>query len=404
MTQEELDHLLDKKREDKHPIEITDQTFTGQIRLRFAVNLHFDRCIFDDLVTYSLGNNSNFAIILNSCSVKGELMGNKGPQIRISNSDINLLNLRGAPCHVLKTKVIKMFSEGTHTPSLHCIECKIDTLLFRGVTFDSGNFMNCTFIKDVIITAGNSLHFKFQFSTIFHGSVMISTQGALKLVIEDCKFLSQTKQEFVIHSDDISGVELTNISLEKIYLFLYGIKDFMFTYQNVLFPKAIHFYKNSDINWQYLSTIFRKMKHNFEEKKDHIQARIFASMELESHYLYLTQDKKEKWFNHFPLYTSKVSNDFGRNWIKPLIFFLGTSFILLIALGYSMELDFSSIPDLLVSGDYFIFLLPTHDLNMFDKYQPTYIGTVATIDFFQRLVSGFFIFQFIRAFRFHVAK
>ncbi|MEM8568313.1 MAG: hypothetical protein AAGF85_17765 [Bacteroidota bacterium] len=128
--------------------------------------------------------------------------------------------------------------------------------------------------------------------------------------------------------------------------------------------------------------------------------RYYQSLEQE-----LYSDTLKFNFEKIPLLISKYANRFGRNWWLPLLCIIGVSLYLyfMAAFAYprfTFYSDFGKvIIDKFLDGHIWTFMLPTHRLST--VFPNNTSGWVIFIDFLQRIVSGFLIYQFIRAFRFN---
>ncbi|MEM8568317.1 MAG: hypothetical protein AAGF85_17785 [Bacteroidota bacterium] len=132
-------------------------------------------------------------------------------------------------------------------------------------------------------------------------------------------------------------------------------------------------------------------------------ARYFQSVEQEMYFHTLTW--KGDLIEKAPLSLSHITNKFRRNWWLPLLWIFGLShlFYFIATIPYislTLYSDFwGTIGAKFFDGHSLTFMLPTHRLSLVFPNNPS--ALVVAIDFVQRIVSGFLIFQFIRAFRFN---
>jgi hypothetical protein len=225
-------------------------------------------------------------------------------------------------------------------------------------------------------------------------------------------------------------VKLANINLSNVLLTVHTT-SLEFSYEGITWPARYEQY-----GWQStpehisLQLLFTVLKKKSKDKGDEIQERVFASFELQAYYLAQSFSRPKimfaetKWcylkkpvFHNFrwsninlyllPFDLSYWSNRFGRSWGLPfwwlvlstIIFYLITILILSSINDTSPRLVWETLNGL---GAGYQYLLPTHSFQIFKPYNGN--GWIFFIDAIQRIFSGYFIFQFVRAFRFHVAR
>lgn len=161
--------------------------------------------------------------------------------------------------------------------------------------------------------------------------------------------------------------------------------------------------------------IYRQIKFALERQGDRISSLKFKALEMNAY-------KKElfaqvKWYkrifngNRFVLWVGKT-NDFGQNWIKPILFAIGFGilFHLLIVIGISDKLSY--FPNLekesfsITWNEYYNNLnaLPQlmNPAHILKRIFPNTINigfTVYCLDYLLKIITAFFIFQVISAFR-----
>jgi len=164
--------------------------------------------------------------------------------------------------------------------------------------------------------------------------------------------------------------------------------------------------------------IYRQLKYALEKQGDRISSLRFKALEMKTY----KQESfiKVKWhkriFNidRFVLWVGQT-NDFGLNWLKPVLLAIGFSlfFHFLIIVGVSDELTYT--PNLScqsVETTWNIYkenlsilpqlMNPTHLLSRIYPNNPNLSFTVHLLDYLLKLIIAFFIFQTVSAFRKYV--
>lgn len=122
-------------------------------------------------------------------------------------------------------------------------------------------------------------------------------------------------------------------------------------YHNVNWPKKIgipplRYLEAHKENYHGFKESIRCLRRCAEHNNDPIQAKIFASYELEAYYKSLPS------FN-LPLWASKWSNGFGRYWGQPLFWLFGFSLILYLLIVIVASRDVDDVLNFLAGGTYF---------------------------------------------------
>lgn len=138
--------------------------------------------------------------------------------------------------------------------------------------------------------------------------------------------------------------------------------------------------------------IYRKFKIAMIEQHDRINELYFKAKELNSH-----KNNLPFGWDKFLLIINRITNNYALNWWLPAVWFL--------VLGFAFFFFYSLSADIPINeifgnkfGYYWYFLNPTHKIEIFDN-SIQYTNWNYGLDFFHRITSYFFIYQFIAAFR-----
>lgn len=160
--------------------------------------------------------------------------------------------------------------------------------------------------------------------------------------------------------------------------------------ENVHYPDKIP--RNQD---KAIYEIFLQLKKSFEDSGNYYEAQKIQAISHDA----LKRVKGISWWDRKILSINSLSNDHGLSIKKPFFGFLGFSIIFYLAYLLSLGRLFKSTDfDPTLIGYYFSFIDLTHRLDFLVK-QDQYTGWSLFLDAFSKIAIGFFIFQFISAFR-----
>lgn len=148
---------------------------------------------------------------------------------------------------------------------------------------------------------------------------------------------------------------------------------------------------------EYLRDFFRQLKNVCSNNMDKIGQLRFEKLEM---YYYDRQLSWKRNFGDWIIFKSnKYSNDYGQNWAIPIFWLIGFSFLFYTLLNY-----FFGNFECYHIGNYINFMMPFHGLKdvLCSQEKSITNNWVVFWDVVQRLFSGYFIFQFLRAFRKYV--
>jgi hypothetical protein len=249
-----------------------------------------------------------------------------------------------------------------------------------------------------VINLGNKANNKVWIKRITSNSIhflWLHNDGLLSLQDIQAKEISESTS-FNISESYFGNAELYHINLKSFR----KIQIFNCHLQNII-PVNVKWNFNESayegIKPDYLREFFRQLKNICAKNMDKVSQLRFEKMEMDAYTLQL--NPKTDFQDWIILKSNELSNSHGQSWAKPLLWLLLFSFVLYTLL----QVVFGSFGEYHL-GNYFNFLLPFHDVK--DVLVINGTGGVPNllrlIDVLQKLISGYFIFQFLRAFRKYV--
>jgi len=360
------------------------------------------------------------------------------------------------------------------------IQSHINHYIIQSCNFESGLHaidFKPDFHPDVTIHLSNSLKGNIFFESVnFNKVILVGHNNGLSLTFDTCKFISfqcknVTNNQTIrlsncdaLKSGEDSELSITNSNLGKMNLLGCDLSSFDIVKIKSSFISDIQF---ANIKWfndhslkesnDQNKETYRQLKLAAEKQGDTVTALNFRSKELffyqkmlftstsptpwpqklkylmdilfwlpQKTILYLKRlwnyianllDPSKTLGDRIILFLGRTTNNFGTNWIKPIVMILlGTLFFhIVISISLSPKLSwsldifniaetfsvFSDYPSL-----YFHLLNPTHDLNRIVSSQffsnpvlQTVHWSVYALDMLHRIMYGFLLFQLIVAFR-----
>ena len=109
--------------------------------------------------------------------------------------------------------------------------------------------------------------------------------------------------------------------------------------------------------------------------------------------------KKGEFLDKFNLLVSKITNNYGLNWWRPIwIYFALTLIVFLILYLVETEFHLRELSNIFNTTDFGRMLNPTHGFDNFEVIKPENTGRVI-IDLIIRIIQGLLVYQTISAFR-----
>jgi hypothetical protein len=265
---------------------------------------------------------------------------------------------------------------------MEIVKSKIGDFIFKQIgEVIKGLNVNNSVVKKLMIHMGAMLKLKIFNSTIFELSLYDSNeeksiidivkteifnlnfQGVFNKGIITLRELNILKAGLVsIKSSNLGKADFIYCNFSKASLEFENSKITEAFFSETEFPKKV--LVDGIINYGQAQLTFGQLATAFQKQGDSIRALEYYSRELEAHY------KKIKWlsndfFQKFNLWLNAISNNFGRNWIRGVIF------------SFVIGLLFFSL--LLISTDSYVLGLPTFKMNML----PAYLKFMNPLRFFE---------------------
>ncbi|GAB3937675.1 hypothetical protein [Mucilaginibacter myungsuensis] len=151
---------------------------------------------------------------------------------------------------------------------------------------------------------------------------------------------------------------------------------------------------------------FRQLKIVSQKNEDIDNKLIYARHEMNT-LLTIAKETNASFNDKFILYTSWLSNDFGNNWSRALIWLLSVSLLFYTAIKYLLGYVYF---DVLLIGDeigkFLIFLNPLHQFEKLfgaDANNQNTNGAIL-VDGISKIIGAYLLYQFVNAFRKYVKK
>ena len=256
-------------------------------------------------------------------------------------------------------------------------------------------FKNCIFTEDLDLTKFLNLRQVTFKNCVFNGNVDLSLPIFVLIDIDNCTFNKNFYLKGINTTGEQRNLYIKNIKFNSLFHIEQCILDTSVWF-NVDFSKAILRFeainfeglKANEINWSVKigasRDTFRQLKVLMENQKNFIDSNVFYSFELNEYMKELNQtslfnkleDKLVFWF-------SKTTSNFSRSWSLPLFWLISLSIILYIVLYHNKMIDICSL-------NHFIQFFNPLSRNATEEFESIY-----WIWFLHKIISGFFIYQFI---------
>jgi hypothetical protein len=209
-----------------------------------------------------------------------------------------------------------------------------------------------------------------------------------------------------ISDSQLGKTEFNNVKLGRAKMFrIYNSNLSEIAASNTVFPSNIRGETDDD----YLETreVYRQLKFASSKQGDRIKELEYEKYEMINYQKSLKLDLSINgiWraLDRFILLTNRLSNDHGQNWLFSLLWFIVITPILYAAIKYNLgnEIIFGVFPTKENCAEYLeVSLNPLHDFNkIFSNGKSSNFYSAKIFDSILKLVSGYLIFQFLRAFR-----
>lgn len=202
--------------------------------------------------------------------------------------------------------------------------------------------------------------------------IICKTSDLSNVYLKNCRFHDT---QFLYDNTILKDLKLSNSPLSKVTFELLNKRDNVFDHIQ-------------------LRELYSQLKTVMLNNGDKVNELIFKGEELNEQ-LNILRKEKIKYADQFVLAISKLTNDFGRSWVRPLWQIAVWNIIFCFLLSTCIELNpFVIEPSF--QFDLFLKLFnPTHSSDTLYYSTNGYL----TIDFISRIVNSIYIFQLIMAFR-----
>ena len=262
-------------------------------------------------------------------------------------------------------------------------------------------------------------------------SVRVYNLFSYKLEINGCSFIKGPFRDIntsILSLIDVKGFESEFRNVNASNLFYSQGTDFKettfldcdFARSKIVFKRSTTFFQINSLSTKWPATYKKyvdddltireshqnliQMKKVAEKSHDYVFQRQVAAIELEAYLNHLfawTTNPIQTLIlttKHFGLVFSKITNNFGRNWGLPILWFAVS------LVGYFMLMSYLDNGKVDNWDTLFQIALPTHKVELLVddcSYHPT---AIYAIDLLWKVWSGMLIFQLIKAFRFYTIK
>ncbi len=275
---------------------------------------------------------------------------------------------------------------------------------FDYTLLDKISFYECSFYKELRYDCNyNSSQFRectFLDKTTFLGLFNVKMNTSF-LWFENCTFSKLANfNEYFVHKLRIEDTTfLDNVSLQKAYLDI-------ITIVRTVFEKKVWFenIQINQINNCDIETI-RIIKQELQKAENRIDFNRFRAYELAAHYKELNWKWNSGFIDKSILFATKISTDFGSNWLKGLRFTLISGFtafsLFFILENTRLTVDLNNWQDFIYG--YFRFFLITDFKNEYYRYGESVLKFNSIFSLFPfiigKIVIAFGIYEMIQSFR-----
>ena len=218
------------------------------------------------------------------------------------------------------------------------------------------------------------------------------------MTLSDIKNGAEKKDSlFTVQDSYLGNAELYHVNLDSFA----RVQIYNCHIQNII-PVNVKWNFNTEayegINREYQRELFRQLKNVCSRNMDKVNQLQFESMEMHFYSKQLTF--KNNFQDWFILKSNQISNNHGSNWLRPIGWLLLFSFIL-----YTIIICISKCSGNFDVGNFLAFIFPLHNISELLCSNPSNIlhpDGVRFVDVLQKLISSYFIFQFLRSFRKYV--
>lgn len=326
------------------------------------------------------------SIVLENCELSVKFKQSIGINLECSDCDFITFNLKNA----------KFYGK------IKFRHCKLYDTNFFNTSFNNlADFYNCHFFNVV-----NFYKTDFRDTTVFSASIfyenVLFTYTLIDklLILRGTTFIKGVDLSLSIGQGEINcfGMHLDDYGTDKIDAV--DVEEYEMVYNDFVTQKGKIPLKNK-------RETFRIFKHTLVSQDNISESINYKVLEKNALIEELRQQplKLETFLNRTVLFLNRLSNNHGSSYGRAFLFiiFVGGFLFYVSALSsnkyeFVWGLSYSTV--ILGLGDFFQFLLPTHDLDYLDGTNLSKASKwFFAFDFFGRLFVGYGIYQFIQGFR-----
>ena len=208
--------------------------------------------------------------------------------------------------------------------------------------------------------------------------------------------------EFILQDVSLGKADMMDVNLSQaqmVQITHSSVSDIILN--NTVFPKTI--IANDEDDFSGIREAYRQLKYASNKQGNRIRELEYEALEMDA---YEKDTSIQKSFvDKSILFTNKWSNNHGQDWSRALGFLVVLTWIAFFIIKYSQGYRLALVsPDIGQIDQYLNFAFnPLHDFNtLFNpplKHNSPWIKLAKFVDTITRLLSGYLLFQFIRAFR-----
>lgn len=415
LSTEEFFGQLNKKKE-FYDTDFNEDIDLEKVTYKIPDTIYFTNCSFKGFV---INLERTLRISFDSCRAEKLSFQNIQGAINIfGDSEIDKLSIEncshckfvvtGSPLQLDKKQTyIKYFHIGRITECQLDILCKSESFIFQPMHHIAGN--NCKIeiseTRKLILSGHHKENSILNLTAFVTDTVLIHDYTCFGYTT--MSLFGKFKKMSIENSK--LNLHFTHVTLRNCDNFTIGNSDLANTqFGFVAWPSKLSQLFKSDTHLATKIQTARYLKIICINNNEEIYARLFRLFELDFYYQNLLSDIRSNFWEIAPLAISKCTNRFGRGWEYALfwLFFSSSTLFLLCSMFYH-QFNWSESGNEFLTGHFFDFMLPIHKLSsIFPNYESRsiYWPTITSIDFVQRILSGFLIYQLIRSFRFHFTK
>lgn len=436
-------------------VEFHKCVFNKPISVELANSSFSGNCIFNDNLSIQLRHYGDATISEYNVKNKFEIIGSTDklileninqPQDIVNQTIIIRASCKGLSIKEIKPNILEFQKNMQYDRSVLIENIEVRNLIIKAINLNAEMKINTCLInkveidnifgnvRDLIISDSAIEEMEFPINSLLKTSIQGCTIGNLELfkaseqqsilniekaTITNLKFRGVfnygqiTLRELIIPENGIISFKSSNLgktdfiycNFSKATLEFENSKITESFFSETEFPKKV--LVNGKTNYRQAQLTFGQLSTAFQKQGDNIRALEYSSRELESHYQSIEWFSLD-FFQKLNLWLNAISNEFGRNWIRGVIFSfaIGLFFFCLLLVSTDKyrfglpHIDFNMLPA------FFKFMNPLRFYELEDLFKNTPIENVVKLngisylaDFAGRIFLAYAYYQTIQAFR-----